>query len=87
MRTMLKNVEKVVMKGFSGVEHVVEVIRIGNEKYVYIDLTRENEEKSLGKIILAYDVGMKCAIVVNGEKPSWINDVFKSIGGILIETN
>ncbi|OYT56963.1 MAG: hypothetical protein B6U76_02315 [Desulfurococcales archaeon ex4484_217_2] len=87
MQTILKKVEKVVMKGFSGVEHIVEVVKVGNEKYVYIDLTKENEEKSLGKVILAYDVGMKCAIVVNGEKPSWIDDVFKNIGGIMIETN
>ena len=87
MQLATGNIEKVVMKGYSGVEHAVDIIKIGNEKYVYIDLTRENEEKSLGKVFLAYDIGMKCAIVVNGEKPEWLDDVLRSIGGILIETN
>ncbi len=85
MRVLTKCVEKIVVKGVSGIIHELEIIRIGKEKYVYINLTKESIEKSLGKVLSAYDVGMKCAIVVNGNKPLWIKDVFERIGGILLE--
>jgi len=75
--------EKIKVKGKSGIVHVVEVVKLGDEKYIYIDLERESAVKVLSKIILGYDTGLK--IYVKAKKLRWdfIEEALGKLGGIV----
>lgn len=75
--------QKLKAKGKSGITHTVDVVYLGGEKYIYIDLERESLSDVLSKLILSYDLGLKIYVRTKGKCPSFVEDAIKRVGGIV----
>ncbi len=75
--------QKLRVRGKSGIVHVVDVVCINGEKFVYIDLNKERIMEVLSKFITCIDAGLKAYVRANRTLSDLAIEIIEKVGGIL----
>ncbi len=80
--------EEIRVKGASGIEHRIRVIRDDNDHFLYAELYEPRIEDIISVLAIAVDTNLKPYFVIrNGNIPKeWINEIRK-FGGKILFTN
>ncbi|OYT55317.1 MAG: hypothetical protein B6U76_06300 [Desulfurococcales archaeon ex4484_217_2] len=74
---------KLKVRGKSGIVHIIDVVYLNGEKFIYMDLVNENYVGVITKFIVGLDVGFKAYVRASKALSNLAVEIVEKLGGIL----
>ena len=74
---------KLRVRGRSGIIHIVDVVYLNGEKFIYMDLVNEDYVDVITKFIVGLDIGLKAYVRASKTLSNLAIEIVEKLGGIL----